>query len=160
AICRSANFRSGLFVSPHLVTFRERIRVNGEMISEDEVAEGLTNLRQIVADWDPHPTFFEITTALALKHFNDAKLDVVILETGLGGRLDSTKAIQSHVAVITPIAMDHEKWLGTSLEQIASEKAGIIEERRPVISAPQPAEAQRVITLRAAESEASLEIVD
>ena len=160
AICRAAKLRSGLFVSPHLVTFRERIRVNGEMISESEVAEGLTNLRQLVADWDPHPTFFEITTALALKHFNDAKLDVVILETGLGGRLDATNAVQSHVALITPIAMDHEKWLGDSLEQIASEKAGIIKERRPVISAPQPAEAQRVINLRAAECEASLEIVD
>jgi len=160
AVCRAAKFRSGLFVSPHLVTFRERIRVNGEMISEGEVAEGLTNLRQVVADWDPHPTFFEITTALALKYFNDAKLDVVILETGLGGRLDATNAVQSHVAVITPIAMDHEKWLGNSLDQIASEKAGIIKERRPVISAPQPAEAQRVINLRAAECEASLEIVD
>ena len=69
SICRAQGYRTGLFTSPHLVTFRERIRVNGEMISEDAVADGLTMIRDLVADWDPHPTFFEVTTALALKHF-------------------------------------------------------------------------------------------
>src|SRR5207237_350864 len=73
SICRAGKYRSGLFISPHLVTFRERIRVNGEMISEKAVAAGLTTIRNLVASWDPHPTFFEITTALALKHFADAK---------------------------------------------------------------------------------------
>src|SRR5207253_3806013 len=72
SICRAGKYRSGLFTSPHLVTFRERIRVNGEMISENEVAAGLTKIRNFVASWDPHPTFFEITTALALKHFSEA----------------------------------------------------------------------------------------
>ncbi len=71
SICRAQGYRTGLFISPHLVTFRERIRVNGEMISEDAVADGLTIIRDLVADWDPHPTFFEVTTALALKHFGD-----------------------------------------------------------------------------------------
>ena len=71
SICRAQGYRTGLFISPHLVTFRERIRVNGEMISEDAVADGLTIIRDLVADWDPHPTFFEVTTALALKHFSD-----------------------------------------------------------------------------------------
>ena len=71
SICRAQGYRTGLFISPHLVTFRERIRVNGEMISEDAVADGLTMIRDLVADWDPHPTFFEVTTALALKHFGD-----------------------------------------------------------------------------------------
>src|SRR5437016_8505154 len=160
SICRTQKYRTGLFISPHLVTFRERIRVNGKMISENEVAAGLTKIRKLVADWDPHPTFFEIATALALKHFAEAKIDIVVLETGLGGRLDATNAIQSDVAVITPIALDHEKWLGDSLEKIASEKAGIIKERRPVVSARQPAEAERVINLRAAECEASLQIVE
>src|SRR5205809_6619882 len=108
------------------------------MISEDAVAKGLTAIRDLVRDWDPPPTFFEIATALALKHFADAKIDIVVLETGLGGRLDATNAVQSNVAVITPIALDHEEWLGDSLEKIASEKAGIIKERRPVISASQP----------------------
>ena len=71
SICRAQGYRTGLFISPHLITFRERIRVNGEMISEDAVADGLTMIRDLVADWDPHPTFFEVTTALALKHFGD-----------------------------------------------------------------------------------------
>src|SRR5262249_44638496 len=75
SICRAQGYRTGLFISPHLVTFRERIRVNGEMISEDAVADGLTMIRDLIADWDPHPTFFEVTTALALKHFGDAKIE-------------------------------------------------------------------------------------
>jgi len=160
SICRAGKHRTGLFTSPHLVTFRERIRVNGKMISEKEVAAGLTNLRKLVASWDPHPTFFEITTALALKHFTDSKIDIVILETGLGGRLDATNAIQSHVAVITPIALDHEKWLGDSLEKIASEKAGIIKAKTPVVSAPQLPEAERVIRARATKCKAPLQFVD
>src|SRR5262249_47634679 len=140
AICRAKTYRTGLFISPHLVTFRERIRVSGEMISENEVASGLTQIRELVASWDPHPTFFEIATALALKHFADASIEVMILETGLGGRLDATNAVQSNVAVITAIALDHEQWLGDSLERIAAQKAGIIKARTPVVSAPQPAE--------------------
>ena len=130
SICRAQGYRTGLFISPHLVTFRERIRVNGEMISEDAVADGLTMIRDLVADWDPHPTFFEVTTALALKHFGDAKIDIAILETGLGGRLDATNAVQSDVSVITPIGLDHEEWLGHTLAEIAGEKAGIIKPAR------------------------------
>src|SRR5262249_24942078 len=201
SICRAQKDRTGLFTSPHLVTFRERIRVNGEMISKSEVAAGLTNIRKLVADWEPHPTFFEITTALALKHFavvtieptvggtrlsqqgearpspsplpsgrgekikvrseskSDSNVDVVILETGLVGRLDATNAIQSDVAVITPIALDHEQWLGDSLEKIAREKAGIIKPRTTVVSAPQLTEAEKVIRARAAECGAPLQFV-
>ena len=85
SICRAQGYRTGLFTSPHLVTFRERIRMNGDMISEEAVADGLTSIRDLVANWDPHPTFFEVVTALALKHFSDRKVEVVILETGLGG---------------------------------------------------------------------------
>jgi dihydrofolate synthase/folylpolyglutamate synthase len=159
SICRAQEYRTGLFISPHLITFRERIRVNGEMISEKEVAAGLTNIRKLVADWEPHPTFFEIATALALKHFAEAKIDIVILETGLGGRLDATNAVRSHVAVITPIAFDHEEWLGDSLEKIAGEKGGIIKAKTPVVSAPQLSEAEKVIRARAAECEAPLQFV-
>jgi dihydrofolate synthase/folylpolyglutamate synthase len=159
SICRAQKYRTGLFISPHLVSFRERIRVNGEMISEKEAAAGLTNIRKLVAAWDPHPTFFEIATALALKHFAEAKIDIVILETGLGGRLDATNAIRSNVAVITPIALDHQQWLGDSLEKIASEKAGIIKPRTPVVSAPQFSDAEKVIRARAAECEAPLQFV-
>jgi dihydrofolate synthase/folylpolyglutamate synthase len=159
SICRAQGYRSGLFTSPHLVTFRERIRVNGEMISEETAADGLTNIREIVADWDPHPTFFEVTTALALQHFANGKIDIVILETGLGGQLDATNAVQSNVSVITPIDLDHQKWLGDSLEQIAIEKAGIIKPSVPVISAAQKSEAEVVIKKHAAECDAPIQFV-
>lgn len=160
SICRVQGYRTGLFISPHLVTFRERIRVNGEMISEDAVADGLTMIRDLIADWDPHPTFFEVTTALALKHFRDAKIDIAILETGLGGRLDATNAVQSDVSVITPIALDHEEWLGHSLAEIAGEKAGIIKPRVPVVSASQQPQAEEVIRARAAECGARVQFVN
>jgi len=160
SICRAQGYRTGLFISPHLVTFRERIRVNGEMISEDAVADGLAMIRDLIADWDPHPTFFEVTTALALKHFGDAKIDIAILETGLGGRLDATNAVQSDVSVITPIGLDHEQWLGHTLVEIAGEKAGIIKPRVPVVSAPQQLQAEEVIRARAAEYGSSVEFVN
>jgi dihydrofolate synthase/folylpolyglutamate synthase len=160
SICRAQGYRTGLFTSPHLVTFRERIRVNGEMISEDAVADYLTTIRDLIADWDPHATFFEVTTALALKHFGDTKVDIAILETGLGGRLDATNAVQSDVSVITPIGLDHEEWLGNTLAQIAGEKAGIIKPRVPVVSAPQQPQSEEVIRARAAECSAPLQFVN
>jgi dihydrofolate synthase/folylpolyglutamate synthase len=157
SICRAQGYRSGLFTSPHLITFRERIRVNGDMVTEEAVASGLTAIRDLVTDWDPHPTFFEVTTALALKCFSEAKIDIVILETGLGGRLDATNAIQSDVSVIAPIDFDHEKWLGQSLREIAAEKAGIIKQKVPVVSAAQRPEAGKVLRVRASECGAPLE---
>jgi dihydrofolate synthase/folylpolyglutamate synthase len=160
SICRAQGYRTGLFISPHLVTFRERVRVNGEMISEDAVADGLTTIRDLVADWDPHPTFFEVTTALAVKHFSGMKIDVAILETGLGGRLDATNAVQSDVSVITPIAMDHEQWLGHTLAKIAGEKAGIIKPRVPVVAAPQQQQAEEVIRSRADECSSAVQFVN
>ncbi len=159
AICRAAGYRTALFTSPHLITFRERIQVNGELISEEEVAHGLTSIKELVAAWNPHPTFFEITTALALDHFRNSGADIVILETGLGGRLDSTNATHPVVSVLTPIDYDHQKWLGYSLTEIAGEKAGIIKENIPVISAAQPEEAAVVIRARAAECAAPLTFV-
>jgi dihydrofolate synthase / folylpolyglutamate synthase len=159
SICRAQRYRTGLFTSPHIVTFRERIRVNGEMISEDAVAHGLTIIRNLVANWDPHPTFFEVVTALALKHFSDMRVEIVILETGLGGRLDATSAIQSDVSVITPIDFDHEEWLGKTIPEIAAEKAGIIKPDVPIVSACQRAEAEEVIRARAAKCGAPLQFV-
>jgi dihydrofolate synthase / folylpolyglutamate synthase len=159
SICRAQGYRTGLFTSPHLVTFRERIRVNGDPISEDAVANGLTIIRDLVANWDPHPTFFEVVTALALMYFSDTKVEIVILETGLGGRLDATNAVQSNVSVITSIDFDHEKWLGKTLSEIATEKAGIIKSGIPVVSAPQQPEAERVIRARAVEMGAPLEFL-
>ena len=159
SICRAQNYRTGLFTSPHLVTFRERIRVNGKKISEEAAANGLTSIRNLTSDWDPQPTFFEIATGLALKYFADARLDVAILETGLGGRLDATNAVQSNVSVITSIALDHEKWLGNSLDKIAAEKAGIIKPKVPVVSAPQKEEVEVVLRNRAAECESPIEFI-
>jgi dihydrofolate synthase / folylpolyglutamate synthase len=159
SICRAQGYRTGLFTSPHLVTFRERIRVNGDMISEDAVADGLTSIRNVVANWEPHPTFFEVVTALALKHFSDTKVEIVILETGLGGRLDATNAIQSDVSVITSIDFDHEQWLGKTLSEIAAEKAGIIKPKVPVVSASQGPEAEEVIRTRAAKCGAPMQFV-
>jgi dihydrofolate synthase/folylpolyglutamate synthase len=159
SICRAQGYRTGLFTSPHLVTFRERIRVNGEMISEEAVADGLTTIRNLVANWDPHPTFFEVVTALALKHFSDTRVEIVILETGLGGRLDATSAIQSDVSVITPIDFDHEQWLGKTISEIAAEKAGIIKPGVPIVSASQRPKAGKEIRARAAKCRAPLKFV-
>ena len=149
SIARAQGYRTGLFTSPHLVTFRERIQVRGEMIAKGEVAEGLTTIRELVHEWDPHPTFFEIATALALHHFRRHDCEVVVLETGMGGRLDATNAITPVASVITPIDYDHQKWLGNTLAEIASEKAGIIKSGVPVISAAQPPEAEAVIRAQA-----------
>lgn len=159
AICRAAGFRTGLFTSPHLITFRERVRVNGEMISERDVAELLSAIRNIIVDWQPHPTFFEIATALGLLHFQQTQCEVAILETGMGGRLDATNAVTPKVSVITPIDFDHQAWLGNTLEKIAAEKAGIIKPRVPVISSPQRPEAAEVIRARAIECDAPLQFV-
>ena len=149
SMARAAGYRCGLFTSPHLITYRERIRVNGEMIGQTDVADGLTAIRDLVATWDPHPTFFEITTALALDHFKRTNCELIALETGLGGRLDATNAVRPVVSVITPIGYDHEKWLGHTLEAIASEKAGIIKAQVPVVSSKQEPAAGRVIRERA-----------
>ena len=159
AICRAQGYRTGLFTSPHLISFRERIRVEGAMIPEADVARGLTMIRELIGAWDPHPTFFEITTALALDYFRRRAVELIVLETGLGGRLDATNVPPSAVSVLTPIDYDHQKWLGQSLTEIAAEKAGIIKARIAVVSAPQPDEAAAVIVRRAAEFEAPLTFV-
>jgi dihydrofolate synthase / folylpolyglutamate synthase len=159
SICRAAGYRTALFTSPHLVSFRERIQVDGALISEEEVALGLTKIRELVADWDPHPTFFEITTALALDYFREREVEIVVLETGMGGRLDATNATQPVVSVLTPIDYDHQKWLGDTLAEIAFEKAGIIKSNVPVVSALQPAEAEAVVRTRVAACGAPLDFV-
>ena len=145
AILREAGVKTGLFTSPHLVTFRERIRVDGEMISEEAIADGLTGIRDRVADWDPHPTFFEITLALAVKYFCEAEAQALVIETGMGGRLDATNALPADVSVITSIGLDHQQWLGESIREIAAEKGGIIKPEVPVIVADLDPEAHDVI---------------
>jgi dihydrofolate synthase/folylpolyglutamate synthase len=145
AVLREAGHRTGLYTSPHLVDFRERIVVNGERISETDVARLLSIIRDGTADWSHAPTYFEIVTTLAIRYFADADCDFVVLETGMGGRLDSTNAVRPIVSVITPIAMDHAQWLGDTIEKVAAEKAGIIKPAVPAVSAPQRPEVAAVL---------------
>jgi dihydrofolate synthase/folylpolyglutamate synthase len=156
SVCRAAGIRTGLFTSPHLVTFRERIRLNGEMATKEAIASHLTRLRAICESSTIQPTFFEITTALAFELFRDAGVDLAILETGLGGRLDSTNVVHPLVSVITSIGLDHTLILGETLAEIAREKAGIIKPGVPVVTGPLPKEAAAVIAAVAAERGAPL----
>lgn len=160
AVCRAGGRRAGLFTSPHLVTFPERIRVDGQPISEAGVAGGLTRLRELTDGWEPAPTFFEYAVALALGWFRRSEVEVVAWETGLGGRLDATNAVDPAVCVITAIDLDHRAYLGDTIEAIAGEKAGIIKPGVPVVSAPQPAAAAAVIVRVAAERGAALTVVE
>jgi dihydrofolate synthase/folylpolyglutamate synthase len=156
---RQAGYRTGLYTSPHLVNFRERIRVDGEMISREDLAAGISRLRDAVRDWDHAPTFFEISTVLALDYFARSGCDLVVLETGMGGRLDSTNAVTPLVSTITPIDMDHMQWLGDTLPKIAAEKAGIIKTGVPVVSAPQQPAAAEVLGKTAAERGSEIRFV-
>lgn len=147
AIYRQAGLRTGLFTSPHLVSFRERLQIRREMISEEEVVRLVEKLRGLLAEFpkDHHPTFFEVVTVMALDFFAEQKCDLVIWETGLGGRLDATNIVTPLVSVITNIGLDHQQWLGDSLEQIAFEKAGIIKPGIPVATATDDPKALAVI---------------
>ena len=144
AVCSVSRLRTGLYTSPHLVSFRERIRLGPNQIPEGHVAEWLTKIRDLIADWEHAPTFFEITTALALAWFQQQDAEVVILETGMGGRLDATNIVTPAVSVLTPIGLDHMQHLGGTLTMIAGEKAGIVKRGVPAVSAPQPPEADAV----------------
>jgi dihydrofolate synthase/folylpolyglutamate synthase len=165
SIYRAAGLRVGLFTSPHLVSFRERIQVNRQLVPETEVVRLVGELRakcrtgfQPVSvccsdkkksedgdRQDACPTFFEFVTVMALKFFAEQKCDLVIWETGLGGRLDATNIVMPLAGVITNIALDHQQWLGDTLEKIAAEKAGIIKPDVPVITAADEPEALAVI---------------
>src|ERR1700690_3325846 len=161
SIYRAAGLRTGLFTSPHLVSFRERIQVNRQLISEAEVVRLVEALQPWLKQFpaDHHPTFFEVVTVLALKFFAEQKCDLVIWETGLGGRLDSTNIVTPLASVITNIAFDHEQWLGDTLEKIAAEKAGIIKSGVPVVTATDAPEALAVIESTARKKSAPLIIV-
>ncbi|HKO31115.1 MAG TPA: folylpolyglutamate synthase/dihydrofolate synthase family protein [Nitrospiraceae bacterium] len=132
AMLQAAGYRVGLYTSPHLVEFRERIRVNGEMIAELQVAQ-LTEQLQVLCQPDLSPTFFEYTTAMAFQHFADSGVDVAVLEVGLGGRFDATNVVTPLACAITTISLDHQEYLGTTISSIAFEKAGIIKPGVPVI---------------------------
>ena len=159
SVARAGGVRTGLFTSPHLVDFRERIRVSGAEVPEDVCAHMLSELRQICEKQEHHPTFFEIALALAMRWFRERECECIILETGMGGRLDATTAVPADVCGITPIGLDHTQWLGETLAEIAREKAGIMVEGKPVISSPQHPEAARVLEMEANETRSPLKFV-
>jgi len=145
SVARAAGLRTGLYTSPHLVQFNERIQVSGQPITDDEVLAGVNVIREAIAKSGCIPTFFEITTALGFLHFFAQRVDLAIMETGLGGRLDATNLITPLVSVITSIDLDHQKILGDTRAKIAREKAGIIKPSVPVVSIAQTADVREVI---------------
>ncbi|MBW9201555.1 bifunctional folylpolyglutamate synthase/dihydrofolate synthase [Bacteroidales bacterium SW292] len=154
AILQSAGYRVGLYTSPHLVDFRERIRVNGQPISEDYVIRFVEEER---AFFEPlSPSFFELTTAMAFKYFADEKVDVAVVEVGLGGRLDCTNIIHPDLCIITNISLDHTQFLGHTLAQIAGEKAGIIKPGIPVVIGETTPETRPVFCQKAQEEGAPI----
>ncbi len=154
AVLQEAGFKVGLYTSPHLVDFRERIRVNGQCISKKRVVDFVQKEREF---FEPlHPSFFELTTALAFLYFKEQKVDIAIMEVGLGGRLDCTNIITPVLSVITNISFDHMEFLGKSLKQIASEKAGIIKRGVPVVIGETDEETRPVFEQKAKEMEAPI----
>jgi len=154
AILQSAGYKVGLYTSPHLVDFRERIRVNGESISADYVIDFVEQQRPY---FEPlKPSFFEVTTALAFKYFAEMRVDYAVIEVGLGGRLDCTNIISPCLSVITNISFDHTDLLGDTLSAIANEKAGIIKERVPVVIGETTAETRAVFEERARQKNAPI----
>ena len=131
AILQSQGYRTGLYTSPHLVDFRERMRVNGEMIPQQDVIDFVARFRDM--DLGVAPSFFELTTIMAFDFFARRKVDIAVIETGLGGRLDTTNIISPVLSVITNISLDHTAQLGNTVAQIATEKAGIIKRNTPVV---------------------------
>jgi dihydrofolate synthase/folylpolyglutamate synthase len=162
SVLRAAGLRAGLYISPHLVSITERIRIDDDEIAPGEFARLATGVRdageRLVAEntLPAPPTFFEQLTMIAYLYFAELKVDLAILEVGLGGRLDATNICEPVVSAITPVGFDHQKYLGDTLASIASEKAGIVKPRAPVVIAPQFGEAMKAIVARCEEMNAPM----
>lgn len=154
AVLQSAGYKTGLYTSPHLVDFRERIRVNGTPITEEYVMQFVEQERSF---FEPlHPSFFELATAMAFKYFAEEQVDVAVIEVGLGGRLDCTNIIQPDLSIITNISFDHVQFLGDTLAKIATEKAGIIKRHTPVVIGETTPETKPVFLAKAIEEDAPI----
>ncbi len=160
SILRAAGEKTGLFTSPHLVSFCERIRIEGSPAAKSDVALGITSLQELTAGWQPQPTFFELATALALQIFDHHDINTAVVEVGLGGRLDSTNALSPTVSAITPVGLDHRHILGETLAQIAREKAGILKPGVAAVCAPQTGEVRKVLEKRALEVGTTLTFIN
>lgn len=158
SVLREAGYRTGLYTSPHLQDFTERIQVDGQPINREELVAGVDELKPYVEKIDELTTF-ELTTALGFAAFKKKKVDVAVVEVGLGGRLDATNIVEPVVSVITSLSFDHMNVLGNSITEIAGEKAGIIKENRPVVLAPQWKEAAEVIVRVSSERNAPLTMI-
>jgi dihydrofolate synthase / folylpolyglutamate synthase len=162
SIYRAAGLRVGLFTSPHLVSFAERIQVNRKWIAPGDVARLVEEMKSapvFSGGGEVCPTFFEVVTVMALKYFSEQRCDLVVWETGLGGRLDATNIVTPLASVITNVQFDHQQWLGNTLPEIAREKAGIIKDRIPIITAAEDAQALHVIAETARNHQAPLSVV-
>ena len=158
AILQSAGYKVGLYTSPHLVDFRERIRVNGQCISKEYVVDFVEQERSF---FEPlHPSFFELTTAMAFKYFAEQAVDIAVIEVGLGGRLDCTNIITPVLSIITNISFDHTQFLGNTLAKIAGEKAGIIKKNVPVVIGETTPETLPVFQKKAAAKSAPLHLAE
>ena len=158
AILQAAGYQVGLYTSPHLIDFCERIRINGIPIEQEYVVKFVEEYKN---DFMPlHPSFFELTTAMAFRYFADKKVDVAIIEVGLGGRLDCTNIIKPDLSIITNISLDHTQFLGTSLENIAYEKAGIIKHNIPTVIGESLPETRNVFLQKAIKEEAPIVFAD
>ena len=159
SILQNSGYRVGLFTSPHLVRFTERIRINNREIPEHRVVELTGLIRKMVdARADLHPTFFEFITAMAFLYFSEEGVDYAVVETGMGGRFDATNILQPRITVITPIDYDHMEFLGNSISRIAFEKAGIIKKSVPVVIGKQQTEALEILLETAGEKKAEAHI--
>ncbi len=161
SVLRAAGYKAGLYTSPYIKVFNERMAINGEMIANEELAELVEYVRPFADAMEDKPTEFELITAIAFAYFRRHACDVVVLEAGMGGRLDSTNIIRDPLlSVITGIALDHTAFLGDTVEKIAAEKAGIIKDRRPVLYGGEDREAEAVIRTTAEERGSSFFSVD
>ena len=150
------NYKVGLYTSPHLINFNERIRVNGLTITDEEIISFMKHVEPAINEIKS--TFFEVTTAMAFYHFNNNDVDIAVIETGLGGRLDSTNVVNPSLTVMTPISLDHREILGETIEKIAKEKAGIIKRGVPLITANQVKNVSKILEKRVREKESVMHI--
>ncbi len=159
-ILREAGYTVGLYTSPHLIKFNERIKINGKDISNQDLMELVATVREKVKEHHLQPTFFEFTTALAFLYFAQKEIDIAVIETGMGGRLDATNVIQPEISIITNISLDHQQYLGETKEKIAMEKAGIIKQGGIVITAENDKEVIKIIERNCIQNKAKLFFAD
>ena len=143
SVLKESGYKTGLYTSPHLKSFTERMRINGEPISQDDVVEYVNKFKPIIEEL--RPSFFELTTAMAFDHFAKEEVDIAVIEVGMGGRLDCTNVIRPEVSIITQIGLDHQQFLGDTLEEITKEKAGVVKENNPIVSSVSENELKLII---------------